>query len=102
MTRIPTIPFEKVREFYTRNQPNGHWFSSNTMRLFRTRLPRIAYETNAGVLFVTSEENSSGDRRYTIRRQLYNGDIVTVGKFHSFPTRSAALTEIKRLHRQGG
>ena len=101
MTHILTIPFKEVREFYARNQPNGHWFSPNTMRFFRTRLPRIAYETNAGVLFI-SEESLSGDRRYTIRRQLYNGDIVTVGEFRGFPTRKAALAEIKRLHRQGG
>ena len=102
MTYIPTIPFEEVREFYSRNQPNGYWFSPDKMRFFRTCLPRVAYETNAGVLFITSEEFPSGNRRYTIRRQLYNGDIVTVGEFHSFPTRSAALAEIKRLHRQGG
>lgn len=102
MTHIPAIPFEEVREFYTRNQPNGYWFSSNTMRFFRTRLPRVAYETNAGVLFITSEKHPSGDRRYTIRRQLYNGDIVTVGELYGYPTRAAALAEIKRLHRQGG
>lgn len=101
-SRIPTIPFEEVRKFYARKQPNGYWFSPNTMRLFRARLPRVAYETNAGVLFITSEENRSGERRYTVRRQLPNGDIITVGEFQGYPTRAAALAEVKRLHRQGG
>ena len=102
MTRIPTIPIEDVREFYAQNQPGGGWFSPDTLRSSRTRLPRVAYETNAGVLFITSRVSRSGVKRYTIHRQLYNGSIVTVGDPHHFPTHAAALAEIKRLHSQGG
>lgn len=102
MARIPTTPFKDVLEFYSQNQPGVGWFRPDTLRFFRTRLPRVAYETNAGVLFIISGVNPSGDRRYTICRQLFDGSITIVGESHSFPTRAAALAEIKRLHKQGG
>ena len=96
-----TIPFTEVREFYDRNVPEGHWFDAGAIRFFKTRLPKIAYETNAGLLFITSEVNPSGDKRYSVRRQAVSGDINTVGEFHFHKTRAAALAEIKRLHTQG-
>jgi hypothetical protein len=96
-----TIPFTEVREFYERNNPDGHWFDAGAIRFFKTRLPKIAYETNAGLLFITSEVNPSGDKRYSVRRQAVSGDIKTVGEFHLYKTRDAALAEIKRLHAQG-
>lgn len=98
MPRLATIPFDNVREFYARMQPNGHWFDQGAIRYFETKLPRVAYSTDAGLLFVTSETDPSGNTRFSIRRQLVSGDIKTVGEFHSFHSRADALAEIKRLH----
>ena len=97
---MKTIPFSEVRDFYQRNQSDGHWFDADSMRFFKTKLPGSAYETSAGVLFVTAETNPSGEKRYSVRRQLVNGGINTVGDFHSFTTAAAARAEIKRLDRE--
>jgi hypothetical protein len=95
---IPTVFFQSVREFYKQMQPNGYWFEPATIRFFKTKLPAQAYATNAGLLFITSEVNPCGEKRYSVRRQKVTGDIETVGPFHFYPTRQAALAEIKRLH----
>lgn len=95
---MKTIPFSNVREFYARNQPDGYWFNLSTVRFFKTKLPAKAYETDAGVLFVTRETNPSGITAFSVRRQRVNGEISTVGEFHHFPTAAAARSEIKRLH----
>lgn len=98
MSKIPTTPFTEIREYYQRMQPNGHWFDAGSMKFFRTKLPKIAYATNAGHLFITSEVDPSGEKRYSIRRQRISGDIETVGPFHHYLTRAAAVADIKRLH----
>jgi hypothetical protein len=94
---MKTIRFTEVRDFYKRNQPDGHWFDADSMRFFKTKLPEVAYETTAGILFVTSEVNPSGVKAYTVRRQAPDGQIKTVGDFHHFRTAAAARAEIKRL-----
>jgi hypothetical protein len=98
---MKTIPFTEVRDFYQRNQPDGHWFDADTIRFFKTKLPTIAYETNAGILFVTSEQDPSGVRAYSVRRQLPSGEIKTVGSFHSYRLRATAVNAIKALHNGG-
>jgi len=95
---MKTIQMSEVKEFYARSNPNGHWFDRDTVRFFKTKLPRVAYEGNAGVLFVTSETDPSGETAYSVRRQLPNGDIETVGKFHSYKTSADARAAIKSLH----
>ena len=95
---MKTIPFSNIREFYTRNQPDGHWFNRSTMAFFKSKMPTVAYETDAGVLFVTSETNPSGRKAFSVRRQRVSGEISTVGELHHFPTAAAARAEIKRLH----
>ena len=69
---MKTIPFSHVRELYAHNQPDGHWFNRSTSAFFKTKLPAKAYETDAGVLFVTSETNPSGRKAFsnTSRRRL--------------------------------
>ena len=95
---MKTIPFSHVREFYDRNRPEGHWFDRDTLRFFKSKLPTSAYETDAGVLFVSRETNPSGITAFTVRRQMVDGDIKTVGEFHHFPTAADARAQIKRLH----
>ena len=94
---MKTIRFTEVRDFYKRNQPDGHWFDADSMRFFGTKLPEIAYESEAGVHFITRETDPSGVSAYSVRRQLPNGDIETVGKFHSYKTRAAAAAAIRNL-----
>jgi hypothetical protein len=95
---MKTIPMSEVKEFYARNQPNGHWFDRRSMKFFNTRLPRVAYEGNAGILFVTSETDPSGKTAYSVRKQAATGDIDTVGEFHGYPTSQAARDAIRAMH----
>lgn len=98
MPRIKSIPFSQVREFYDRNQPTGTWFEPGSMRFFKTRLPRVAYELDTGgVYFVTRETSPRGINAYTVRRQMPDGDIDTVGEFHAYPTPAAARAAIRSL-----
>jgi hypothetical protein len=100
MSKIPTIRFTEVREYYERNQPNGHWFDSDTTGFFRARLPEVAYQTDAGILFITSESRSEEDRRYySVRRQKVDGRIETVGKFNDYRTRAEAMNALRNLHK---
>ena len=95
---MKTIEFSNVREYYERARPEGPWFDAGTLRLFGCRLPKVAYETQAGLLFVSSELDFSGDRRYyNVRRQLVNGDIETVGRFNDYRTRAEAMAAIRNL-----
>lgn len=98
---LKTIPFSNVLDYYERKQPDGHWFDRDTLRFFGSRLPSIAYETNAGLLFITSERDFDGQRRYyNVRRQTVDGHIKTVGPFNEYRTRAEALNAIKQLHAQ--
>jgi hypothetical protein len=100
MPALKTIQFTEVLEFYVRNQPFGHWFAPETMRFFQTKLPDIAYELpGGGIYFVTSEVSPAGEKRYTVRRQLHNGDIETFGLFHGYATRAAAVAAIRAIAR---
>lgn len=99
---MKTIPFINVRQFYDQMIPDGTWFSPGNIKFFKTKLPKVAYATDAGLLFITSEVNPSGEKRYSIRQQKVSAEIKTVGPFHFYPTRQAAIAEIKRLHKQGG
>lgn len=94
---MKAIPFNHVRSYYFSHQPNGHWFDAASMKFFNTKTPASAYETKLGVLFVTSEVDPSGNKRYSVRRQHVSGEISTIGDFHHFPTAAAARAEIKRL-----
>lgn len=99
--KMKSIPFSYVRQYYANHQPTGHWFDRGTMDFFKTLTPANAYETSAGVLFVTRETNPSGEKAYTVRRQHVSGSIDTVGEFHSFKTGALARAEIKRLDKMG-
>lgn len=94
MTRIP---FHYIQFKYAEGQPDGHWFDADTLRFFKCRLPAYAYDSDAGRFFVTSEEDPSGDRRYTVREQLHDGKIETVGPFHVWKTRDVALAKLKEV-----
>jgi hypothetical protein len=92
-----TIPIQHVKFKYAESQPDGHWFDAGAIRFFKTRLPKHAYESDAGTFFLTSEEDPGGDRRYTVREQLPDGDIKTVGPFHVWKTRDIGLAKLHEV-----
>jgi hypothetical protein len=96
---MKSIPFSDVREYYHRHQPDGHWFDAGAISFFCTKLPSVAYEGDAGLLFITRETDPRHRTMFSIRRQHVNGDIDTVGEFHSFVTHASALAQVKVLHK---
>ena len=97
-----TIDFQEVRDYYERNC-GGNWFDKGTLRFWGCRLPRVAYETNAGLLFITCEDNFQRTAKlYSIRRQLVTGKIETVGQFQAYRSRAEALSAIREMHKEGG
>lgn len=77
----------------------GYWFSPETMRFWRTRLPQTGVELADGTsLFVSSERDFHGKLRlYTVRRQRVDGSIETVGEFQAYETRAQAQRAMKRF-----
>jgi hypothetical protein len=94
-------PFEDLHGFETmadvreRNEEVGsYWFSTDTMRFFRTRILGVLV---AGRYFVTSERGPDGIRRYSVREALPDGSIETVGDFGEWSTAGKAHTRAAQL-----
>ncbi len=96
---MKTIPIAEIRERYRAASNGGHWFDRETMRFFRTRLPRTAYvHTDGRAFFVTRETNPSGTTRYTVRVASADGaEIDTAGEFHAIILREDATRRAKAL-----
>lgn len=88
------IPMTEIRRAYERDNPNGHWFSPDTMRFFRTVLPQHGWEAAGSYWFVTSEVNPSGKKAFSVRR-MSRGNVQTVGEFHSFARSHDATKRLK-------
>lgn len=87
-----------------RRKHSGHWFDADTMRFFRSRVGSKAYESNDGRyrFFVSSEQFEyngsyregyayhSEPRFYSVRVQLPDGGIETVGEFQGYSSRKRA------------
>ena len=76
--------------------PGFHWFDPDTMRFFRTSLPRHGYRGPGGTYFVTSEQMPRMPRLYSVRRLVGPGRIETVGEFCGYRTSAAATRAAKR------
>jgi hypothetical protein len=79
-----------------RNSGTTHWFSPDTLRWFRARIGDALY----GRVFVTSERNPSGVRRYSIRLICVSDDaytVQTVGVFGAYSSRGGAHSAASRL-----
>ena len=68
---------------------NRHFFDTDTMRFFASRVLHPMYY---GRIFVTSEKSGFDDptRRYTVRRQLRDGTIESLDDFLHYGTSRAA------------
>lgn len=65
---------------------NRNFFSRETMRFWKSRVNSKVY---GGRYFVTSEEDFSGARKYTIRELTDNGGVDTI-VFQCYSNRKAA------------
>jgi len=73
-----------------------HWFDADSMRFFRTKLPRSGVAAPSGKYFITQETNWDRRTMFTVRKQdLSTGDIDTLGDFHSYSTRADAQAALK-------
>jgi hypothetical protein len=88
------VDMADVRRVYAYRFPDGHWFDRDSMRFFKTRLPRHATATpdNGCYWFVTSEQNPSGIRRYSVRCMSPTGMNSIGDGFHRYATRAAAVS----------
>lgn len=82
----------------------GKWFDPSSMRFFGCRLLSPIYPLKDGrALFVTSERDRypggawNGQRRYTLRGALANGEIQTVGEFGEYDTARQAHAAARKL-----
>jgi len=86
----------KLYQFIELSKQNGsHWFDSDTMRFFRSRVSNWDVITG---YFITSEKPQHGARKYSIRRgDFATGKVVTVSEFCAYGSIGTAKTALKRL-----
>ena len=73
----------EYRNRHYENSTPGHFFDTDTMRFFRSRVG-YARKCKSGVwYFVTSEKPPHDKRWYSVRKMELDGDINTIGEFCS-------------------
>jgi hypothetical protein len=87
--------FKTIADVRAANRANGgNWFSRGTMRFFGARIESKLYK---GGYFITSESylNKNSQRKYSVRKALSDGSIVTVGEFNSFTWKIDAINHLR-------
>lgn len=77
-----------------------HWFDRDTMRFFKTKLPRVAYANNSRevAFFVTQETGPNMPSRFSVRKYDFRTrQIDTIGDFNSWVNRGDATENAKAL-----
>lgn len=64
-------------EYRNRTSGNGHFFDTDTMKFFKSRIGAIGIKGDIW-FFVTSEKPPHGDRAYCVRRMELDGTINTI------------------------
>jgi len=82
-------------EYRNRTNGNGHFFDSDTMRFFKSRIGEVRLKGNDWY-FITSEKPPHGERRYSVRKMQLDGDIETIGAFCEM-SRYEAQKKLKQL-----
>ena len=82
-------PMHRIVSEYLELRPNGHWFDDSSMRFFKTRLQDYGYLKGNDTYFITSENDGSRGRRFSIRKMDLTGDIDTVGEFYQYTKQEA-------------
>lgn len=95
--------FLSIEQIKRANAAAGmHWFEPGAMRFFRSRVCSDVFpcDPRECTYFVTGETNPAGERRYSVRAAFWeNADIDTIGEFHSYTSRKAALGAARRYSR---
>lgn len=94
-------PMGAIRRAYYERNPHGHWFDADTMRFFKTRLPRHGLQWADGTLtFVTSEKGPDEVRRWSVRILKPDGTLGDDAKgFQGYATRESAVRAMVKLAR---
>lgn len=88
-------PYMTLAEVKVRNRTTGHhFFDPDAVAFFASKCYTPIY---AGRLFVTSERQPHGSRRFTVRVAHDNGQIGTVGEFEKYATLTAAAKAAEAL-----
>ena len=80
-----------------------HFFDTDTMRFFSSRISELAWKIGENVYFITSEadrgsvRHSRSIRAWTVRKSDKDGDITTVGDFQGEPSLNEARKTIKAI-----
>lgn len=86
--------YKTLFQFRQFNYQQGyHWFDASSMKFFGTRLHADLY---GGCVFVTSDKNYEGVRKYSVRVGMKDGTINSYA-FVEYDTRSEAHREAKWL-----
>lgn len=97
------IDIRDIKECATRIC-GSHFFDSDTMRFFNSRVAETAYlDGKGGAYFTTSEKGPNGIRAYSVRH--YDPErcgVETVGKFQGYKSMGAAQTAAKRAATSSG
>jgi hypothetical protein len=80
----------------------SHWFDTDSMRYFNSRLGQTVYPIPGGALFISSERfDYNSPRAYSVRSCTWNGCIDTVGEFQQYATSTSAHSAASRLVKSG-
>ena len=75
-----------------------HWFSPDTMRFFKSKIPQDHEGLVMNRFFISSEKSLFGKRKYTIREwKGKTKSIETFGEFQQFNTKAQAQRVLKKL-----
>jgi hypothetical protein len=93
------MSIEVVSMAWIKSRAAGPFFSKETMRFFRSRLPDRGLRNGDRVYFWTSEQCGwAGDteRAFTLRElDLVTGRVQTVGDFQAYPTAAKAQAAVR-------
>lgn len=79
--------YSSIDEIIKKNKNIGqYWFSTDTMKLFKTRISSKIY---GGKYFVTSDIFMYNKRLYTVREAKPDGSIGTIGPFNRMTYKQA-------------
>lgn len=76
----------------------GHFFSRGAMDFFNSCMPKYCYKSESGkyLFFITSEQATGMQRRYTVRRlDVKSGMVSSFSEFQQFETRTQAAAWLK-------
>ncbi len=93
-----------IEEVKTRAEKGSpHFFDTDSMRFFGSRLSELCWRLGEKIYFITSEadsgriKHSGSTRAWTVRSIDKNGDIQKLGKFQEHGTLNEARKAIKEI-----